>query len=77
MLMMGDRAVSAVPLGSVTVTVLASVLMVPAVPLTVRPVIELGGGGGPPPPPPDGLEQDMIQRIRAVMIGKRRKLLNR
>jgi hypothetical protein len=31
----------------------------------------------PPPPPPEGLEQAAIQRIRAVMIGKRRKLLNR
>jgi hypothetical protein len=45
----------------------------------VKPVIALGGGGGVPPPPPlpDGLVQDAAKRIRAMMIGKRRKLLNR
>jgi hypothetical protein len=48
--------------------------MVPAVPLTVRPVIALGCG---PPPHPEGLEQDAAKRIRAMMIGKREKLLNR
>jgi hypothetical protein len=36
-----------------------------------------GGGGSGGSPGPEGLEQDAIQRIRAVMIGKRQKLLNR
>jgi hypothetical protein len=49
--------------------------MVPAVPATVKPVIALAELS--PPPPPEGLEQDAIQRITAVMIGKKEKLLNR